>query len=295
MKNLKKRLKSFYGRVDAWSGGILGVFVQTFQNLKAAHVSEAAAGMAYYMFFSLFPLLLAIVAVGGFFLKRDMVYNRAMDFVSEAMPVPQRIVDQNLQRVLELRGSVGIVGLISLLWSATGAFSVLSRHINRAWSQATTRNMLEQRLVALAIIGALIGLLLLSLASTTLVELLPRLQRLNISEREGGSIYNRVLWKVLSRLIPLFFSFIMFLMLYRWVPNIEVPWKPALWGAVLASLAWELAKQGFAWYLSSGLAKYDLVYGSLGTVVALMFWIYIGSWIVFFGAYLSAVISGQER
>ncbi len=294
MENLKKRLKSLYMRVDAWSGGILGVFVQTFQNLRAAHVSEAAAGMAYYMFFSLFPLLLAIVAVGGFFLKQEVVYSRAMDFVSEAMPIPQRIVDKNLQRVLELRGSVGIVGLASLLWSATGAFSVLSRHINRAWSQATTRNMLEQRLVALAIIGALIGLLFLSLASTTLVELLPRLQRLKFLERDGGSIYNRMLWKVLSRLIPWFFSFIMFLMLYRWVPNIEVPWKPALWGAALASLAWELAKQGFAWYLSSGLAKYDLVYGSLGTVVALMFWIYIGSWIVFFGAYLSAVVSGQS-
>ncbi len=291
MGNLKKRLKPFYKRVDAWSGGVLGVFTQTFQNLKEAHISEAAAGMAYYMFFSLFPLLLAIVAVGGFFLKRDMVYNRAMDFVSEAMPIPQRIVDKNLQRVLELRGSVGILGLMSLLWSATGAFSVLSRHINRAWSRATSRNMLEQRLVALAMIGALIGLLFLSLVSTTLVELLPRLE---ILEKEDISIYNRMLWRVLSRLIPWFFSFVMFLMLYRWVPNIKVPWTSALCGAALASLAWELAKQGFAWYLSSGLAKYDLVYGSLGTVVALMFWIYIGSWIVFFGAYLSAVVAGQS-
>jgi membrane protein len=63
---------------------------------------------------------------------------------------------------------------------------------------------------------------------------------------------------------------------------------------MLASLAWELAKQAFAWYLSSGFAKYDLVYGSLGAVVALMFWIYIGSWIVFFGAHLSAVIAGRS-
>jgi membrane protein len=65
--------------------------------------------------------------------------------------------------------------------------------------------------------------------------------------------------------------------LYRWVPNAQVNAWAAFWGAVVATAGWELATNGFAFYLSSGLASYELVYGSLGTIVGLMFWIYLGS------------------
>jgi len=52
---------------------------------------------------------------------------------------------------------------------------------------------------------------------------------------------------------------------------------------------------GFAWYLSSGLSKYRLVYGSLGSIVALMFWLYVTSGIILFGAHLSAAIQYVRR
>jgi membrane protein len=82
----------------------------------------------------------------------------------------------------------------------------------------------------------------------------------------------------------------MFLALYRWTPSTEVRWKGAIAGALTAALAWELVKGGFTWYLRSGLVRYELVYGSLGTVAALLFWIYISSTITLFGAHLSAAV-----
>jgi len=60
--------------------------------------------------------------------------------------------------------------------------------------------------------------------------------------------------------------------------------------ALAAALAWELSTNGFTWLLSSGLVHYELVYGSLGAIIALLFWIYLISWILLFGAYLTAAI-----
>jgi membrane protein len=109
------------------------------------------------------------------------------------------------------------------------------------------------------------------------------------------SIYTTLLWRIASRVIPWLFIFAMFLFLYRWVPNTEVTWSEANWGALVAASAWEAGRAGFAWYLSSGLAKYQLIYGSLGAVVALMLWIYLSGLITLFGAHLCATIAQHYR
>ena len=72
-------------------------------------------------------------------------------------------------------------------------------------------------------------------------------------------------------------------------------WKAALWGAVFATIAWQLAARGFTWYLSSGLARYRIIYGSLGSVVILMLWIYLSAIVTLLGAHLSAVVAARGR
>ena len=61
----------------------------------------------------------------------------------------------------------------------------------------------------------------------------------------------------------------------------------------MAVLVVEITTVGFTWYISSGLARYEFVYGSLGAVVALMLWIYFNSLITLFGAHLGAAIARQ--
>jgi membrane protein len=63
---------------------------------------------------------------------------------------------------------------------------------------------------------------------------------------------------------------------------------------LIASLAWKAVIAGFGWYLGSGFGQYQLVYGSLGTIVAFLFLIYIISLITLFGAHLSAAIESWE-
>jgi membrane protein len=104
------------------------------------------------------------------------------------------------------------------------------------------------------------------------------------------SLYETTLWGILSAVLPAVFSFVIFLILYRWVPNTRVSWRQAVTGAAFVAVVWELAKEGFTWYLSSGLVRYRLVYGSLGAVVALMLWVYLSSLLALLGAHLSAAV-----
>jgi YegS/Rv2252/BmrU family lipid kinase len=263
------------------------------QSFGAAHAPQAAAALAYYTFFSLFPLLLVLVAGMSFLLAGARAQQEAINFIQQALPISQDLVRQNVERVLSLRGPVSIVGLVSLLWSATSVFNTITHHVNRAWEGAEARSFIARRLVALGMVVALFVLLLLSLASTTIINLLPSLEIPIIGE--SLSIYNTVLWTLGARLVPWLFTLVMFLALYRWVPNTDVHWRAALLGAVVAGVAWELAKSGFAWYVRSGMVEYELVYGSLGAVVALLFWVYLSGLIMLFGAHISATLDRQLR
>ena len=129
-------------------------------------------------------------------------------------------------------------------------------------------------------------------------DLAPHVERTHIGGLSGseipllGSLSLRatLLWRIVSSLVPWLFAFLLFLALYRWTPNTHVSWRAAGWSALVVSLVWQVAASAFAWYVSSGLARYQLVYGSLGTIIALLFWIYLTSWFTLFGAHLSASI-----
>ena len=292
MQNWKERGKAVYARLNTLSGGALDVLKDAVQHFGKVRATQAAASMAYYAVFSLFPLALGLIVVGSFVLESEQAQQEVIQFFTDAFPASQNLIEQNIEHVLDLRGPVGIIGLVSLLWSGSGVFSTLAYNVNLAWPEAEARNLLEKRLVALGMIGALVGLLLLSLVSTTVLNLLPRLE---IPLGDGVSIYETPIWTLVSNLVPLLFTFLLFFSLYRWVPSIAVSGWEALWGALVAAIGWEIATRAFTWYLRSGTAQYELVYGSLGAVVALMFWVYLSSLVTFFGAHLCAAIARQAQ
>jgi membrane protein len=289
---MNNKIKAIYRRLNTATGGRLEIVSGAIRSFGKARGAEAAAGLAYYALFSLFPLLLALVAIGSTFLESQEVMEQVTALISEAIPVSDALVEQNFEQVLSLRGAVGLAGLVGTLWSASGAFASLSRNINRAWTGAEPRNPLQSRLVALTMIGTLLLLLLLSVAFSTTLSTLSRLE---IPLLGSVSIYQAPLWTLLSNLVPFAVTLLLFMLLYRWVPRVDVPWRAAFWAALVVAAAWEVAGNAFAWYVGSGMSSYQVVYGSLGTVVALLFWIYLSSWIILFGAHLSAAIGQYHQ
>jgi membrane protein len=276
------RLGWLYRQANDATGGRLGILRETVESFGEGQGSEAAAGMAYYAMFSLFPLLLALVAAASFILARETAFEEVVSLIEQAIPVSQELIRENFRTVVELRGPVGLLGLVAALWSASGVFTVLSRNVNQAWTGAEERGFIRNRLVGLSMIGILGLLLVVSLASSMVFRLVGQLDI---------PVVDSLLWRVTSILLPWLSTLLLFFALYNWVPNTKVEWNAALWGAVFATVAWQLAAKGFTWYLSSGLARYRIIYGSLGSVVILMLWIYLSSMIMLLGAHLSAAVA----
>ena len=254
-----------------------------FKRLDEERGAESAASMAYYGFFSLFPLLLVLVAVGSSFLKIPRAQAEALEFLVSLFPFSGELIAENIKQVLEIRGSVGALAVVALTWSGSGAFSVLASNINRAWPGTNQHNFIKRRLFALIMLLVLIVVLLLLLVIKNVFPLF-------LAHVNGG---DRVLsWLHYSSSLIIWVAlFVALLILYRWIPNRHVSLTTGFWGGLVASLALEIATKGFTWYLRSGLARYNLVYGSLGAFAALLLWIYISSYIILYGTHLSAAIA----
>jgi membrane protein len=213
------------------------------------------------------------------------MYETVTQLVQRAIPVSTQINNENLREVLDARETVGIIGLVTLLWSASGVFTNLAYNINLAWPRARRRSFLQRRLMGVRILGGLSGLLILSI----LLDWLSKLHLfMNIA---NASFYNLSLWRLFSGVASWLTVFLLFFALYRWIPAVFVRWRAAFWGALFATTAWKIATAGFAWYVTSGFGRYQLVYGSLGAMVALLVLIYLISFITLFGAHFSAAIN----
>jgi len=167
-------------------------------------------------------------------------------------------------------------------------FRTLAGNINRAWPQAPRRNTRGNRILAITMAVVVIGLVLLSLVVSTAFDLL--FSDLSTSGSFFPKIVSRWIGFGISHAVPFLIKVFIFWGLYRWVPTADVRRQAAGWSALIIALAWELSTAAFTWYLNSGLANYEIVYGSLAAIVALLLWFYLISWLLLFGAYLTAAI-----
>ena len=283
------QIKAFFENINQLSGNRFSILENAVRTFTEKQAGQASAALAYYTFFSIFPLMLLFIAAGSYFLDSHQVFSTVTQFIQQALPISRAIINENLEEILQERGTAGIVSLLILLWSASGMFTNLAYNINLAWPRAARRNFLQNRLVGLWMIVGLIGLIALSLILSWLTARLPFLSF------DSKSPANLLLLRIISALGSWLMIFLVFLTLYRWIPTLRVPWRSTFWAALIASLAWKAVTTGFGWYLASGFGQYQLIYGSLGAIVAFLFLIYIISWITLFGAHLSAAIASWEN
>lgn len=290
-QNAYNRLRQIYHRINELSGGILGIIRHAVEGFTQERGSEAAAGLAYYAFFSIFPMLLVFIVIGSFFVDRAVVQSRLLEILQGVIPGAKEVVIENIDRVLELRGAVTFIALISLVWSATSVFNILAKNINRAFPKADALNFIKERLRGFLMFLGLGLLMLLSFASSTLVGLIPSI---NIP-LNGKALHETFVWRIFALSVPILLNMLLFWAIYYWVPIIGVSRRASLIGGLIAGIAWQLLNRGFTWFLSSGLSRYRLIYGSLGTVVALLFWIYLSAIVLLLGAHLTASINHYIR
>ncbi|MFH1501609.1 MAG: YihY/virulence factor BrkB family protein [Candidatus Eisenbacteria bacterium] len=277
-------------RGDLITARVWVVVSTTARRALAERAPEAAGSIGFFAIFSFFPLLLILVAVSSALLANLQTQEQVLNFVLRFLPVSRELVSANMLGVLRARGAVGAIGLAGLLWSATSAFTALERNLNRAWPSAPTRGLIRSRLVALSLVGSLTGMAVLFLAVKAVAPVAGNWTWLaNLTAGFEGALR----FPFRAAIVGLMFC--ASILLYRLVPAVRVAWRDAAVGAAAATAAFAVATTAFTRFLESGLASYNLVYGSLGALVALLVWIYLVALIVLVGGHLCASLKAERE
>jgi YihY family inner membrane protein len=238
-----------------------------------------AALLAYYGFFSLFPLLLVAVTVIGFILQgRSDLADRIVDSAAAQFP----IIGTSIRSTVEgsrLRGSglVLVVGAAFALWGGLGVADAAQAAMNGIWNVPRRRypNFLLRRLRGLAwlvVLGG--GLLVASLAAGF--------------AHAAGSAWSGVAGVAASAVV----NTALFLVGFRVLTVRNVPLRSLLPGAVLAALAWALLQWLGGWYVGRQLTKATNTYGTFALVIGLLSWLYLAATVTLYAAELNAVRAG---
>lgn len=287
-----QRLEALFNRADGATRGWLGTLRGALDSFALARGAQASAAAAYYAMFSLFPMLMVLVVSLSYLVDaqtaQELVYTLATRFLPNDSGIAS-LVTETFAGIYSQRGTVGLIGLVALLWSASGVFTTLTFNIDLAWSQTRRPNPFKARLIGLLLILLLFGALLLALFFSTVSGALAALPALFTYLGIDPELGRLGTLQVVSILVTV----VAYTGLYRWIPNRHVPWRAAIVPALLAALASQIVNAGYSWYLGSGFSRYELLYGPLTTIIVLMFWFYLTVLIILVGAHLGAAIAGR--
>ena len=280
---IQDRLRKFYLKLNDRLGGALGIIRHAFNNFNLVHAAEASASLAYYGLFSIFPLLLAVVSIGSMFLEGELVKVELLEIITQWIPISADTVNTQITTVLNMRGPVTVVAVISLLWSGSNVFDKVIVNVNRAFPKGNRPGFLKSRGMALLIILVMILLFSASLVFSTVLEVFTSGENALF----GNLITSTQAWVYLLKIVPLVLKFLLFLAVYSWIPqSASILFKARLIGAIVTAALWELSSRLLGWAISGGFTNYEIIYGSLASIIALMFWLYLSSYTLFLGAHL---------
>ncbi len=249
--------------------------------------TQMAAAISYYVLFSIFPLLIFLVGVMGFFLADSQLEREVIDAVHGFIPLSE---DEGRGEVTEAvegvagvsSGALGLFGLIGMAWSGSNMFGIIRRSINTAYDLEYQRPAVQQKLLDLAMVAGVGAFFLVSIGATGFLRV-ARQRSEEIPYLGDAAEQAGFAWDAISFLIPLALSFLAFTFLYWVVPAAKVRLRDVWLGALVAAFLFQVTTIGFSIYLEN-FANYGLVYGSLGAVVAFLFWVYLVANILLVGA-----------
>ena len=263
---------------------VIMLIIRTLQEMSDDDATHMAAAISYYALISLFPLILGLIAIASFLIDDANTHEQITEWVTSFLPGSEEFVDQQIQSLLDLRGTIGAFAVVSLLWSGSAVFGGITRSINRAWDVHQDRPLhiskARQLLMAL-----LTGFLFLS--STAITTFLRAYERFATEDFPFAGMFLDTNSVAILQASSFALVFAVFLLLYKYVPNTKTYWEYIWVGALVAAVLFEITKNLFIVYLHS-FANFRSLYGALAPVIALMFWAYLSGLILILGAELSS-------
>jgi membrane protein len=246
-----------------------------------------AAQLSYYFLLALFPLLLFLMTLLGYFAEAgSQLRDKLITYLAAVMPSSAIVlVHTTLDEITQARGGGKLsLGILAALWAASNGMGAISDTLNAAYGVKEQRPWWKVRLVSIFLTITLSILIVVALAIV--------LYGGHIGERVaahfGFSAVFTIAWKILQWPIALLFLMITFNLIYYFAPDLGRR-KRKWWtvGTVTAVVLWLLVSFGFRLYLHF-FNSYSVTYGSLGALIVLMLWFYFTGMAILIGGEINS-------
>jgi len=253
-----------------------------------------AAALSYYATFSIAPVMVIAIAIAGLFFGhhgaeagilgqlRDLMGNQGSQMVRAIV-----VSAEKPGRSLEATG----LGILALLFGASGVFVQLDKSINKIWDVPGAKNsgilaMLRQRFISFAMVLAIGFMLLITLTLSAL-----------LTATDGYLRHQFPLWKTFGGLSELVTSLVLFTILFALIfkvlPRVPILWRHVWMGAGVSAVLFEIGKWAIGLYLLH--SRIATGFGAAGSMAVLLLWIFYGSLILLLGAEFTCVYTKRTE
>jgi membrane protein len=264
-------------------GKIIELLKATFSDWQEDKASRLAAALAYYAAISLAPLVIILVAIAGFAFgseaaRGEIVAQLSGLIGSQSAHVIEEIIEGADKPVSGLVATV--VGVVTLLAGASGVFGALQDGLNTIWEVTPkpgrgVAGVIKDRFLSLTMVLGVGFLMLVSLMVSAALAA--------FSKYLGGSLsLPSVPLTILNFLISFGVITLLFALIYKVLPDVEIAFSDVWVGAAITSLLFTIGKSLIGLYL--GRSSVGTAYGAAGSLVVILIWVYYSAQVLFLGA-----------
>ena len=257
--------------LDTFRRFIKEVSVQFVEN----ETSLSASSLAYTTLLSLVPLMTVVVTIFAAFPQFGNVSDQIQDFIfSNFVPASGEVVQSYINGFVDKSRNLTLSMSLFVFVTSIMMMYTMEKALNRIWDSKPAGNIIKKIVMYWTVLT--MGPLLVGggLALTSYL--------FSYVGFAGFKAY-------LLKFLPVIASTFGFFLIYLIVPNRKVNWKSAIMGALVAAIMFEMAKRGFAWYVTT-FPSYQRVYGALAAIPIFLFWVYLSWNIILLGGTIAATL-----
>jgi membrane protein len=256
---------------------------QTYKEWQEDKAPMWGAALAYYTVFSLGPLVLVILAIAGFVLGPSAVKGEVFHDLKGFLGADgAKLIETMIKGASNKNSGIiaSVIGIITLLLGASGIFGQMKAALNFIWKVETKPNagikgILLDRFTNLSMIGVICFLLLISLVASSATSVLSA-YFLNLLP------FSPIFIEIINMLISFVVTAVLFMLIYRVLPDVELPWNIALIGGAFTAILFTIGKTVIGLYIGHG--SLSSSYGAASSIITLLVWVYYSAQILLFGA-----------
>jgi membrane protein len=266
-----------------------GIVKDTFRDFSDDKCTQMAAALSYYTVFSLPPLLLLILAIVGFFVDPADAQGRFMDQLTGLVgPQGGEAMRSMVEQSNHPKGGImAVVGVVTLIFGATGAFAQLQDALNTAWEVKPDPNagglkkFLSKRFLSFGMILVIAFMLLVSFVVSAMISAFGDL----LNNYLGGA--GEIVGQVVQIVIGLLVTWLLFAMMFKVLPDAKIGWKDVWVGAFVTAVLFTIGRVLIGLYL--GKSESANAFGAAAALAIIFVWIYYAAIILFLGAEFTQV------